>query len=43
MWPQKKPPRGRTKKETAKTPKVARSAVWRSASGKKTVEMMPAR
>ena len=43
IWPQKKPPSGRTKNETAKTPKVASSAVCRSASGKKTEEMTAAR
>jgi len=43
MWPQKKPPRGRTKKEMAKTPKVASSAVCRSASGKNTEEITAAR
>ena len=43
MWPQKKPPSGRTKKEIANTANVASSAVWRSASGKKTDEMTAAR
>ncbi len=43
ICPQMKPPRGRMKKETAKTPKVASRAVCRSVSGKNTEEMIAAR
>ena len=43
MWPQTNPPSGRTKNEIANTREGRSSPVWRSDSGKKTVEMVTAR
>src|SRR6478735_12232634 len=40
MWPQTKPPSGRTRNEIAKRANVSRRAVWGLDSGKKTAAMV---